>query len=95
MMLGLFFRIFADHQRRVPCARFDMEKILKESVAWLEEWIKIALKNRAQSLCQTFTISQFDETRDWEIAGAWPLTYPTNLPSMGPQPNPKYLHHPI
>ena len=86
MMLVLFSRIFADRQRRVPCAGFDMDKKLKESIAWLEEGTTIALRNRAQSLCQAFSISRFDETGDWEIVDAWPLIYPTNLPSMGPQP---------
>ena len=79
-------RTYADRQRRVPCADFDMEKKLKESVAWLKEGHSVAIRNRAQSLCQAFSISRFDETGEWEIADAWPLTYPTSLPSMGPQP---------
>lgn len=83
-MFGIFCRIFADHQRRVPNARFDMEKKLKESFAWMEEGSTIALRNRAQSMCQAFSISRFDETGDWEKADVWPLAYPTSLPSMCP-----------
>ena len=80
-----FFRIFADCHRRVPFVGVDMHKKLKERIAWLEDGTTTSFRNRAQSLGQAFSISRFDETGDCEIADAWPLIYPTNLPCMCPQ----------
>ena len=78
-------RFCHDRQYRVPCAGFDLKKKLKESTTWLEKGTLMALRNRAQSLCQVFSISRTDEGVSWEFADLWPLKYPQELPAVGPQ----------
>lgn len=78
-------RLCHDRQYRVPCAGFDLKKKLKESTTWLQKGTLMALRNRAQSLCQVFSISRTDEGVSWEFADLWPLKYPQELPAVGPQ----------
>ena len=57
-----------------------------QSIKCLEEGTLIALRNRAQLLLQTFSISRAAEGQSWGFCDLWMYKYDERLPGMGPMP---------
>ena len=42
------------------------------------------LRNRAQLLMQSFSVSRADKGAQWAICDSWLFTYPRGVPGLGP-----------
>ena len=77
---------YDDRQRRVAYAGIGIDGKKMQSTKCLEEGTLVALRNRAQLVLQTFSISRAAESQSWGFCDLWMYKYDELLPGMGPMP---------
>ena len=70
-------------QRTVCSTQCPIEDLEKQSIHLLQSTSDVACRNRAAGLCQAFSVSRFDEIRQWKLGGMHMTTCSSRLPTMG------------